>query len=297
MALIGHQAPGFTDFHPNPFLMSETFGVVFQHVGLTEYIATALDTVTQQEVDADVEHVTNNLKFPFKSRESGFGVEAGELGAASRHYLAMKRLVTDNNFDALAIRCWPELPGPAGLGQWPYMALARLATEGLPVACEGDVDGSLGCLVGDTHLELGASPLCRWASCWGAALCTSPTGWSTTAPPSPSGTAAWRPPSSARPWAPASGPASPGTSTTGWRAAWTPPSGSGSRSPCSGQPSLRTPQQRDPAAVLRRFWVMENRYQLVVFEGRTLAPKRHLLGNNGLVEVSPPLDLVDSFAR
>ena len=42
---------------------------------------------------------------------------------------------------------------------------------------------------------------------------------------------------------------------------------------------------------------MENRYQLVVFEGRTLAPKRHLLGNNGLVEVSPPLDLVDSFAR
>ena len=248
MALIGHQAPGFTDFHPNPFLMSETFGVVFQHVGLTEYIATALDTVTQQEVDTDVEHVTANLKFPFKSRESGFGVEAGELGAASRHYLAMKRLVTDNNFDALAIRCWPELPGPAGLGQWPYMALARLATEGLPVACEGDVDGSLGCLVGDTHLELGASPLCRWASCWGAALCTSPTGWSTTAPPSPSGTAAWRPPSSARPWAPASGPASPGTSTTGWRAAWTPPSGSGSRSPCSGQPSLRAPHQRDPAS-------------------------------------------------
>ena len=42
---------------------------------------------------------------------------------------------------------------------------------------------------------------------------------------------------------------------------------------------------------------MENRYQLVVFEGRTLAPKRHLLGNNGLVEVCPPLDLVDSFAR
>ena len=171
MALIGHQAPGFTDFHPNPFLMSETFGVVFQHVGLTEYIATALDTVTQQEVDTDVEHVTANLKFPFKSRESGFGVEAGELGAASRHYLAMKRLVTDNNFDALAIRCWPELPGPAGLGQWPYMALARLATEGLPVACEGDVDGSLGCLVGDTHLELGASPHCAGGQAAGVRRC------------------------------------------------------------------------------------------------------------------------------
>ena len=33
VCLIGHQAPGFTDFHPNPFLMSQTFGCVFQHVG------------------------------------------------------------------------------------------------------------------------------------------------------------------------------------------------------------------------------------------------------------------------
>ena len=27
------------------------------------------------------------------------------------------------------------------------MALARLATEGVPVACEGDVDGAMSCLV------------------------------------------------------------------------------------------------------------------------------------------------------
>jgi hypothetical protein len=24
----------------------------------------------------------------------------------------MKRLIEENNFDGLAIRCWPELPGP-----------------------------------------------------------------------------------------------------------------------------------------------------------------------------------------
>ena len=107
MALIGHQAPGFTDFHPNPFLMSQTFGIVFQHVGLTEYIATALDAVTQEEVEADMDRVAGT--FPFKALDTGFGCEKHEIAASSRHYLAMKKLVKDNNLDALAIRCWPEV--------------------------------------------------------------------------------------------------------------------------------------------------------------------------------------------
>jgi hypothetical protein len=43
---------------------------------------------------------------------TGFGTEVTDLPLASRHYLAMKRLIEENNFDGLAIRCWPELPGP-----------------------------------------------------------------------------------------------------------------------------------------------------------------------------------------
>ena len=46
-----------------------------------------------------------------------------------------------------------------------------------------------------------------------------------------------------------------------------------------------------------RFWVIDNKYHLVVFEGTTHAPKRHILGNNGLVEVNKPLNLVTSFER
>ena len=56
-------------------------------------------------------------------------------------YIALKRLVEAENLDAIAIRCWPELP--RDYGQWPYLAVTRLADEGLPVACEGDVDGAL----------------------------------------------------------------------------------------------------------------------------------------------------------
>ena len=47
---------------------------------------------------------------------------------------------------ALALRCWPELPNV--VGQWPYVGMARLAEEGRAIACEGDIDGGLTCLIG-----------------------------------------------------------------------------------------------------------------------------------------------------
>ena len=33
-----------------------------------------------------------------------------------------------------------------------------------------------------------------------------------------------------------------------------------------------------------RFWIKDNKYQMIALEGKTIRPKRHLLGNNGLVQ-------------
>ena len=57
-----------------------------------------------------------------------------------------------------------------------------------------------------------------------------------------------------------------------------------------------------------RLWVQNNKYQMMALEGRTIRPKRHLLGNNGLVEfedtnkgytlnnaISKNFDLVELF--
>jgi L-arabinose isomerase len=46
-----------------------------------------------------------------------------------------------------------------------------------------------------------------------------------------------------------------------------------------------------------RLWVMEGRYHLLVLEGATIRPKRHLLGNNGLVQFGPGVDLEEGFQR
>ena len=94
---------------------------------------------------------------------------------SSRLYLALKRLVEAENLDAIAIRCWPELP--RDYGQWPYLAVTRLADEGLPVACEGDVDGALTMLC-CKFLGCGAPYISDWLEhdrtsfvCWHGGMC------------------------------------------------------------------------------------------------------------------------------
>ena len=130
IGLIGHQAPGFVDLHPDPFALHKTFqGCVFEHVGLADLVQAA-DGIDQESVDAD-----RKLAVP------GAFADRVDDERSSRLYLALKRLVEAENLDAIAIRCWPELP--RDYGQWPYLAVTRLADEGLPVACEGDVDGAL----------------------------------------------------------------------------------------------------------------------------------------------------------
>ena len=133
IGLIGYQAPGFQDFHPNPFAMRKTFGSLLLHFGMTEFVNEARN-VDRDSVEADVRHVTETLRLPFKPEESGFGVGGPEdIEPSSRHFLSLKKFIENENLDGLAVRCWPELPGPedlGGLDQWCYMALARLASEG-----------------------------------------------------------------------------------------------------------------------------------------------------------------------
>ena len=100
----------------------------------------------------DIETV-RSLGLPFKD------VEADALPMASRLYLGMRRYFDRENVDALAVRCWPELP--AVLGQWPYLGMTRLASEGFPIGIEGDVDGAIAALAGK-HLGLGPAHLTDW---------------------------------------------------------------------------------------------------------------------------------------
>jgi L-fucose isomerase-like protein len=251
MGLIGFHAPGFVDMHPDPFLMSKTFGIEMQHVGLVEFMD-LVNSQPQDEVERDCAAM-NAVRIPLKD------IEATDLAVQSRYYLALRKLIEAESFASLAIRCWPELPNV--VGHWPYLALSRLASEGYPVACEGDVDGALCCLLA-SRLELGPVYLTDWLEHTRDTI----TAWHGGMAPLQL--------------------CEPVESKTGPRLA---------RHFNSKKPTVVDATLRVGLPVTAfRLWHCDGRYQIVAFEGETVAPLRHLLGTNGAVRVSG-VDLFSAF--
>jgi L-fucose isomerase-like protein len=151
LGLIGFHAPGFIDMYADPFLLNRTFGAQMQHMGLQEF----LDTVNSQDEAA----VANDIRTVYKLNLANKDTVAEDLQLSSKMYLALKQIVTQENFDAFALRCWPEIPNV--LGQWPYLALSRMASEQVPLSIEGDIDAALGALFAK-HLQLGPVYLSDW---------------------------------------------------------------------------------------------------------------------------------------
>ncbi len=151
VGVIGGQAPGFIAMAADPFVMRRGLGVQLQCFSLIEF-ANVVNDFSEEEVAADVEKV-KALGLELKDTTDD------DLPMASRLYLAMRHFMDEENLDALAVRCWPEMPNT--FGQWPYLGMARLAEEGRAIACEGDADGAIGALIGE-WLGMGRCYLSDW---------------------------------------------------------------------------------------------------------------------------------------
>ena len=151
VGMIGTHAPGFIDLAAEPFLLNKTMGIQLHPLSLPQYIE-RVHSISEDAVNQDVERVLD-LKLPMD------GVTQEALPMNSRCYLAMLEIIEEEKLDGLALQCWPELPNM--LGQWPYLAVSRLGTEGYAVSIEGDVDGCIGSLMG-TLLGVGPGFLTDW---------------------------------------------------------------------------------------------------------------------------------------
>lgn len=242
VGLIGHHAPGFIDMHPDPFDLNRTLGAQMHHFGLQQFVDDT-NAVAEDEVRADVERVLE-MNLPFE------GVTEEDLPVNSRYYLAMRRLIVEESLDALAIRCWPELPNV--MGQWAYLAMVRLTTEGYPNAMEGDVDGALCCLIGES-LGFGPGYLSDWLE-------------------HDEGTITL--------WHPGNAPLTmcdPVGTEYGPRLAkhFNVPK------PLVVNADLKA----DEPVTLFRLWRCDGRYRMMAQDARTATPRRPLLGTNGLVKI------------
>ncbi len=243
MALVGTTAPGFVTMQGDLFTMHRELGIQMQTHTLVEFgdIVKAID---DRAVVDDLARV-KQLGLQHKDTNDE------DLPMASRLYLAMRHFFDVENYDALAVRCWPEMPNISG--QWPYLGMARLSEEGLAIACEGDVDGALSAWIGE-RLGMGHYYLTDWLEHDDSTITFWHGGMSPTSLSPP--------------------PGEPGCPRI-------------ARHFNSGKPAVLDAElTADMPVTIWRLWRSEGKYRLAVREGRTLRPRRPLKGTNALVQLA-----------
>ena len=242
VGLIGQHAPGFINLAVDPDHLYSALGVQLHHMSLHEFL-TMLDSFSREEVSADVK-AFQKLSIPLKD------VEPEDLGTASRFYLAFKKIMADEHLDALAARCWPEIPNVTG--QWPYVAISRMLSEQIAITQEGDVDAAVIALAAGV---MGMGPV--YMSDWLEHDTSTIAIWHTGSVPLEL--------------------CEPIGSERGPRVA----KHFNIHKPAVIEATLLA----DLPITLFRLWSCDGQYRLTALEGRTAAPKRHLLGNNGVAEI------------
>ena len=242
LGAVGGHAPGFFAMGGEPFSLHRGLGVQLQTYSLIEF-SHALAELKDDAVAADVAAV-QALQLPHKDTTDE------DLPMASKLYLTMRAFLETENLDALTLREWPEMPNV--FGQWPYLAVARLAEEGRAIAIEGDADGALTGWIGES-LGLGRCYLTDWLEHDRETI----TLWHGGAAPislcEPVGTPGG--PRLARHF--------------------------NNRKPLVVEATIRA----GLPMTLVRLWRCDGQYFLTAREGETLRPRRHLMMTNGLARL------------
>ena len=242
VGMIGSYAPGFVDLATDPFLLRKSLGIQLHALSLPQFID-RVNRIDAAAVQKDVELV-RKMNLPLKD------VEESDLAVNSRVYLAILELMKEESLDAVSLQCWPEIPEV--LGQWPYLAISRLTSEGLAVSMEGDVDGAIAELIGNT-LGLGSAFLTDWLEHDASTIFL---------------------------WHPGMAPLSMCNSI-----------GDDDGPSLAKHFNIVKPLvvdgelQPDRPVTLMRLWRCDNEYRMTAFEGTSIPPRRKLTGNTILIQV------------
>lgn len=242
LGAIGGQAPGYFAMGADPFTVHHGLGAQVQTFSLLEF-ANVLNELPAAAVAEDVAKF-KALGFPHKDTTDE------DLPTASRLYLAIRAFFENENLDALTIREWPEMPNT--FGQWPYLAVARLADEGRAIGIEGDADGALSSWIAE-NLNLGRCYLSDWLEHDKDTI----TLWHGGAAPM----------SMCEPVGTPGGPMVAKHFNI--------------KKPSVIEATIRAGM---PVTVFR-FWRLDGKYLLTAREGETIKPKRHLMATNALARM------------
>ena len=118
------------------WLINEKFELPYVHISLKKFYE-YYESITEAEGWKAVEEIIAKAK---EIKEP----QREDLVRAGRIYVALKKIIEDYNLDGLAIGCFEMLNK---LKATPCLALAMLNAEGIPAACEGELNSLLGMML------------------------------------------------------------------------------------------------------------------------------------------------------
>ncbi len=129
---LGHRVEGMTETTGHELALKRVFGPRMVGVDTQAFLSRAT-AVSLQAVQGRWQDLAGRVGRVTAAEVAG--VQSLQI------YEAMRATVEEAGLDAVAVGCYPHLMGKVCL------AASLLAEEGIPVACEGDINGALGMLM------------------------------------------------------------------------------------------------------------------------------------------------------
>jgi L-arabinose isomerase len=134
LGMIGHLYPGMIDFGYDPTTMYTTFGA-----STTPILETAIMSAFNSVENREVASLAHNLE---KKYEKAANFEKEEFTQSVKTAIAMKKIVEDEELDAVTVYCQSLWQRPE-IGVVPCVGMSLLMEEGTFCSCEGDVPTTL----------------------------------------------------------------------------------------------------------------------------------------------------------
>ena len=132
IGLAGHRVAGMTEVSANEFALKKALGPRVVPLDLPRLLSRAAEIADDR---------ARGLWQALVARAGRSSVGEEDGLDSMKVYLAVKELVGGHRLDALTVGCYPHLMGRVCL------AASLLADEGVPMGCEGDVNGAIGQLI------------------------------------------------------------------------------------------------------------------------------------------------------
>jgi len=130
LGILGYRAKGFFNVDVDELAIYKKFGVIIDNFELSEVFNTEAD-----------EKLTAYYKEKLIKTFDVKGITAEQLEKVALLSVKFKTFMKKNSLTSLAVRCWPEFAATFGIS--PCAAMSTLQSEGLIMACEGDIDCAL----------------------------------------------------------------------------------------------------------------------------------------------------------